>query len=104
MRQTGRSDAMIADPEEMRAFVAYLEKQVDDLIVTRKAAEDSMKKMTFEGNDDVVFQEFCASFAENAKFIDILNELLNKSAGHYTKLAALVREHLETRYKGNTNY
>lgn len=95
---------MIADPEEMRAFVTYLKKQVDDLIVTRKAAEDSMKKMTFEGNDDIVFREFTASFAENAKFIDILNELLDKSAGHYTKLSDLVREHLNTRYKGNTSY
>lgn len=95
---------MIADPEEMRAFVTYLKKQVDDLIVTRKAAEDSMKKMTFEGNDDIVFRKFTASFAENAKFIDILNELLDKSAGHYTKLYDLVREHLNTPYKGNTSY
>ena len=98
------SKSMIANVDDMLAFIQKLKKQIENLNVTRQAALKNMEKMVVEGNRDIVFQDFKGKFEENAKFIDILDELLEKCIAHYDRLAQIVEEHLGRSYQGGGSY
>lgn len=93
------NNGMVANSNEMRNFVAHLNKLMDNLKASMDAALKSVQEMQNAGYNDNTFKTFDNTFKEEVKFVDALNDKLKNSAKHYGVLIEMVDRHNEHHYK-----
>ena len=87
------NSGMIADSQEMRSFVQYLNQLIDDLVVKMMNAKAQVEKMQQLGYRDQTFLVFHQKFVESVKFIAKMNEFLKKNSEYYERQATVVEKH-----------
>jgi methyl-accepting chemotaxis protein len=93
------NNGMVANSEEMRKFITYLNTLMDNLRASMDMALKSIQQIRDTGYKDHTFEVFEATFNEEVKFINALNDKLKESSDHYNKLAELVEKHNKHNYQ-----
>lgn len=87
------NSGMIANSQEMRSFVQYLNQLIDDLVVKMMNAKAQVKKMQQLGYRDQTFLVFHDKFVESVKFIAKMKDFLKKNSECYERQAIVVEKH-----------
>lgn len=107
MGDIATNNGMVANSEEMRKFIAYLNQLMDNLRMSMDMALKAVQEIRNTGYSDATFVTFETTFGEEVKFINLLNEKLKSSADHYNKLAGIVEahnsHHYQSKYGGQFN-
>ncbi|MCQ2244695.1 MAG: hypothetical protein MJZ32_10615 [Bacteroidaceae bacterium] len=90
------ANGMIADPRQMREFVAKMQRQMEDFTNTLGETRGAILKTNQLGFQDGIYEKFNQDFEEDAKIIGKINEGLNQFSVHYLNLAKKVEEYLKT--------
>lgn len=90
------SNGMIADPKQMREFVATMKKQMEDFTSTLGETKGAIQKTQQLGFRDSIFDKFNKDFEEDAKIIGKINEGLEAFSTHYLELAKKVEIYINT--------